>query len=371
MRFIIFTFLIMAAQSLSAQTYYLFTGTYTNGPSKGIYVFRFNSSTGTLSPAGTIATENPSYLALSKDNQTVYAVNENGGDKKPTISAFSFNHETATLKLLNAQPANGDAPCYVSVDALNKWVVAGNYSGGNFSVYPIQSGGNIGEAVQVVAHAGSSVDKDRQEKPHVHSVVFTPDKRFLAVADLGTDKIYLYPFNADSKKPIGETPMEFPTTPGAGPRHIVFHKTMPYAYVIEELSGNVTAYKYFGGKLTRIQSISSHPAGFKGEIGSAAIRISGDGRFLYASNRGSSNTISIFALNKKTGKLSSKGFQDCLGEGPRDFNIDPSGRYLVCVNGKSNQLVVFARNKATGLLTPSGTPVEIPTPVSVEFMYMK
>ncbi|HTE08693.1 MAG TPA: lactonase family protein, partial [Flavitalea sp.] len=220
-------------------------------------------------------------------------------------------------------------------------------------------------------HTGSSVNKDRQEKPHVHSVVFSPDKRFLAVTDLGTDKIYLYPFDADSKKPVGETPMEFPSAPGAGPRHIVFHKTMPYAYVIEEISGNVTAYKYFGGKLTRIQTISSHPAGFQGEIGSAAIRISGDGRFLYASNRGSSNTISIFALNKNTGKLSSKGFQDCLGENPRDFNIDPSGRFLVCVNGKSNQLVVFARNKATGLLTPSGTPVEIPTPVSVEFMYMK
>jgi 6-phosphogluconolactonase len=146
---------------------------------------------------------------------------------------------------------------------------------------------------------------------------------------------------------------------------------MPYAYVIEEMSGNVSAYKYEGGKLSGIQTISSHPAGFNGEIGSAAIRISGDGRFLYASNRGSSNTISIYSIDKKTGKLTSRGFQDCLGKGPRDFNIDPSDKYLVCVNGQSNQLVVFARNKNTGLLTPSGAPVEIPTPVSVEFMYMK
>ncbi len=159
------------------------------------------------------------------------------------------------------------------MDKSGKWIIVGNYSGGNLSAFPVKKDGSLGEASQVIQHTGTGVNKERQEKAHVHSVVFTPDGKYLAVADLGTDKIYMYPFNPSSGKPLAEKAVETNTDPGAGPRHIIFHKSLPYAYTIEEMSGNVSAYKVSSdGSLKNIQTITALPENFKGEIGSAAIK---------------------------------------------------------------------------------------------------
>lgn len=359
--------LLVVCIAVTAQDHYLFVGTYTGKGSEGIYVYKFNTTSGEMLKVSTAMTENPSYLAITKDKKFVYSVNENG-EGKGGVTAFSFDDASGRLTALNSQLSNGDHPCYISVDNSGKWVVVGNYTGGNLSVYPVKNDGSLGEAVQIIAHTGSGGNKKRQDKPHVHSVVFTPDEKFLAVADLGTDKIYMYPFDATADKPLNETAIETSTAPGSGPRHIIFHKSLPYAYTIEELSGKVSAYKVNGdGKLTELQSISSHPAGYKDDIGSAAIKISTDGKNVYASNRGASNTIATFTVDQSTGKLKLTDITASGGKAPRDFTIDPTDHFILAANGGSDNVTIFKRNAKTGAPEGNGKQVSISQPVSLLF----
>lgn len=367
----IFLSAVLALTTFSyGQEYFLVTGTYTGNNAEGIYVYRFNAGTGELSPVDTVNTDNPSYLAVSKDNRYIYAVNENAGGNSG-VSAFSFDATSGALTLINRQSSQGDHPCYVAVDASSQWVVAGNYTGGNFSVYPIAGDGGIGRATQVIQHTGGSVHPERQEKPHVHCTVFAPDRKHLVVCDLGKDKILTYPFNARKNPPLVNKGSETSVNAGEGPRHIVFHPAKGYAYVIGELSGTVTAYRYKDGQFAQLHTVSTHPEGYSGDIGSAAIRISGDGKFLYASNRGNSNTIAIFSIDEATGRLTSKGFVNTGGEAPRDFVIDPTDSFLLCGNAQSNEIRVFRRDKGTGLLEDTGRRIEVRQPVSMIFIPVK
>ncbi len=349
-----------------SQHYSLLVGTYTMTGSRGLYTYEFDAKTGEAKLLNTLFVENPSYLVLNKNADHIYTVNESGPNKGG-VSSFSFNKNTGAMHLINQVPSHGDAPCYIAIDASNKWLAVANYAGGSLAVFPVESDGSVGEAVQVIQHTGNSVNKDRQEAAHVHSTVFSPDNHFLAVADLGTDKVSLYPFDAKKEKPLSDMPIEINATPGSGPRHILFNPTRPFAYLIDELAGNITTYRYKSGKLDRIQTISSHPAGFTGDKGSAAIHFSPDGKFLYASNRGESNTISIFSINSSNGMLVNKGFQSTGGDHPRDFNIDPSGNYLLAGNTKSDDITIFKRDRKTGLLKDSGRKINIPQPTVIVF----
>ncbi len=349
-----------------AQERYLLAGTYTQHGSKGIYVFRFNGENAAATAVSEAAVKNPSYLAVRADGK-VYGVNE-AADGQGAVTAFTFDKSSGTLIPLNSQPSHGDNPCHIALDKTGKWAVVANYTGGNFSIYPILADGRLGEAAQVIQHKGSSINKSRQEKAHAHAAAFSPDNRYLTIVDLGIDKLMVYPFDPKKKKPVAEPAHEAVATPGTGPRHLVFHPGLPYAYTIEELSGFVTAYTVKGGQLTQFQTLSAHPEKFDGSIGSAAIRIAPGGRFLYASNRGSSNTIAVFAIDPGNGRLELKQIQSTGGKGPRDFVIDPSGRFLLCANGQSNAVRVFKLDKTTGLLEDTGQEIEINTPVSLCFL---
>jgi 6-phosphogluconolactonase len=371
MRVISLILLLIISGTGFSQEYYLFAGTYTNAEkSKGIYVYKFNAKTGTATFVSSKFTDNPSYLALDNNSSHLYAVNEQG-DGHGAVSSFSFDKKSGRLDFINKQTAHGDDPCYISIDAINKWAVVANYSGGNFSIYQIKKNGSLDTAVQIIQHTGHGVNKDRQEKAHVHSAVFSPDKHFLAVTDLGTDKITLYPFDASKEKPITGQPFEINTAAGSGPRHIIFHPSKPFAYVIEEMSGNVTAYDYENDRLGPIQTISAHPADFKGAKGSAAIHFSSDGKFLYTSNRGESNSIAVFSVNSSTGKLTLAGIQSCGGKEPRGFSIDPSGKFLLSGNMNSGDISIFRLNPKTGLLSNTGRKIAIPKPTYLLFTHIK
>lgn len=349
---------------VSAQSYYLLTGTYTDGDSKGIYVNRFDGATGIITPVSvTEGIENPSYLVVSANGKFVYAVNENGGTKPGGVSAFSFNDKTGELKLINQQQTSGDHPCYIATDKAGKWVFTGNYTGGNISAFPIMPDGSLGGLSQLIKHTGKGATS-RQDKPHVHSTNFTPDQKHLLVPDLGLDKVFIYEFNAASKQPLKPAKIpSFSVGDGNGPRHLSFHPTHPYVYVIEELSGTVTAFKYRGTSFTAIQNISSHPENYNGSRGSADIHVSPDGRYLYASNRGDANNIAIFAIDASTGKLTLKNIESTKGVHPRNFTLDAAGKYLLVANRDSNNIVVFSRDAETGLLTQQGEPFQAPKPV--------
>jgi len=365
-------FLLLSLAGFSQQ-YYLFVGTYTEGSfktgdSKGIYVYKFDGVTGELKPVSTMATDNPSYLALAPGGKFLYAVNETDGAKPGAVSAFSFDKKTGELKFINKQQSGGGGPCYISVDAHRKWALVANYGGGSFSALPIGSDGTLGAATQTIQHTGSGPNTGRQERAHVHSTILSPDEKYLLVCDLGLDKISVEQFNYQAaQKPLSPAADSIVTVdPGAGPRHTCFYPGKPYVYLINELKGTVDVFHYTNGKLKQIQQLSSHPAGYTGNIGSADLHISPNGKFLYASNRGDANSIAIYSVAPATGKLTLKGFQSTLGKTPRNFMIDPTGHWLLAANQNGRSVIVFKIDPQTGLLTDSGKKIEVPAPVCLK-----
>ncbi len=347
-----------------SQDYFLLTGTYTNGSSRGIYINHFDGLSGKIT-AGQVrdSVENPSYLAVSENRRFVYAVNENGGSAPGEVSAFEFDSSNGTLRFLNKQPTSGDHPCYVSTDRTGRWVFTANYTGGSLTAFPVEANGALGASAQHIQFGGKGVTS-RQEKPHVHSTIFTPDQKYLLVTDLGLDRIMVYKFDPKAAKPLSPArPVSFSVEPGSGPRHLSFHPSAPYVYIINELTGSVSTFHFKGSNFTQIQNISSHPENYAGAKGSADIHVSPDGRFVYASNRGDANSIAIFAVDQHSGKLTFKGAQSTMGTHPRNFTIDPSGKFLLVANRDSNHIVVFSINQETGMLTATGEPFHTPAPV--------
>ncbi|MEO9004774.1 MAG: beta-propeller fold lactonase family protein, partial [Ginsengibacter sp.] len=214
------------------QNFHLLVGTSTStDESKGIYVYEFNSITGKASYKSMVAVNNPSYLTVSSDRKYVYAVSEG---KTGYINAFTFNSISGDLEPINKQSSGGAGPTYVSSDATGKYVFAANYGGGSLSAIPVEKDGSLGADIQVIKHEGSSINKKRQSKPYLHSVVISPDNHFLLAQDLGTDKVYIYQFDP-KRRPSPLTPAAQPfisIAPGSGPRHLTFHPNHKYAYLI-------------------------------------------------------------------------------------------------------------------------------------------
>jgi len=351
---------------------YLLIGTYTTGKSEGVYVFRFNSATGDFDSVSMIKTPNPSYLAISPDEKFVYAVNENadkGNGGK--VSSFAFDKQQGKLSLIDVQQSGGDDPCYVSVDKTNKWITIANYTSGTLSVLPIKGNGGLDPASTVIQQTGYSVNTERQTSPHMHCAVFAKDNKYLFAADLGTDKVMVYSFNEKNGK-LAEAASPFVMVKaGAGPRHLTFHPNNKYAYLIEELTGTISAYSYKNGAFALFQNASALPPDYMGSIGSADIHVSADGKFLYASNRGESNTIAIYRVNQKNGSITLVGHQSTLGKTPRNFNFDPSGNFLLVANQNSDNIVIFKVDKKTGLLSDSGKKIKAGNPVCVKWISEK
>lgn len=363
--------LLLAAQTSPKSRYYhLLTGTYTSGKSEGIYVYRFDTETGELSHLHTArGIDNPSFVTLSPDGRYVYAVSE---QYDGMVSAYRFNQSTGALEFLNEQPSGGGAPCYLTVDQQGKHVFVGNYSGGSLSVLPIMGDGRLGDPVQTIEHEGSSVNEDRQEQAHVHSTVLTPDEQYLFVGDLGTDKINAYRYQPEASLPLQPAePAYTAVKPGSGPRHLIFDASGNYAYVVLELTAEVGVFRHREGKLEQIQTVPMAADSFEGDVSGAEIRLSPDGKFLYASNRGDANEIVAYSINSQDGTLSFIERQSSGGETPRNFIIDPSGRYLLAANQGSDSIVVFERDPQKGTIRPTGNKIEVGNPVYLKMNQVK
>ncbi len=372
MRYFLTIALLCFTMTLFAQNpiFYLLVGTYTSAPSKseGIYVYKFNPNKAEVTPVSKIAANNPSFLAISKNQKYVYAVSEN--KDKSEASAYSFDKQKGELHLINSQ-ASGDGPAYISVDASGKYVITANYSGGSVSVFPTGDDGSLKPSVQTLSHEGYGVNVTRQEQPHPHSAPFSPDDKFVFVPDLGNDRLYQYSFNAsNTASPLTATDPAYIEMPdGSGPRHLAFSPNGKFVYLLNELSGMVVVYSYNNGKLTEIQSIVSTDAGDKNERGSADIHLTPDGKFLYTSNRGKANDITIFKPGPD-GKLVMVGHQP-VGAHPRNFMIDPTGRFLLVACRDSNVVQAYVINKNYGLLTDAGFKIDVDQPVFLGMMPVK
>ncbi len=348
--------------------YHLLIGTYTGKKSEGIYVYSFNKQTGETKYEHTIKNiSNPSYLAISPNNKFIYSVEENSG-QPGKVTAFAFNKLTGAATFLNSRSSGSEGPCYVSVSETGSDVFVANYTGGSLAVMHVRSDGTLDSATQNIFHQGSGVNKERQEKPHVHSVVLSPNNHFLMVPDLGIDKIMVYRYNPANNVPLTPAKPAFAAVkPGAGPRHLVFHPNGKFAYLTEEMSGTVEVFSYGEGKLSSLQTITMLSVGFKGKVGAADIHISPDGKFLYASNRGDANEIVIYAI-QPTGRLSYVGRQSTFGKTPRNFLIDPSGKFLLVANQNSDNVFIFQRDPKTGLLSLTKNKIEVDSPVCLKMV---
>jgi 6-phosphogluconolactonase len=363
------------ADSDKPEKFWVYVGTYTGGAnnSKGIYRFEFDSTTGQLTHRALAAeTKNPSFLAITPNHRFLYAVGELEsfqGKSSGAISAFAIDPGTGNLTLLNQQPSRGAGPCHLVVDKKGQHVLAANYSGGSVCVLPIETDGRLSPASAFVQHHGASVNKQRQEGPHAHSINLDAANRFAVVADLGLDKIMIYQYDADRGTLQANDTPSTEITPGSGPRHFAFHPNGRHAYVINELASTVTAMDYDPerGVLKPVQTVSTLPQGFKGETTCAEVQVHPSGKFLYGSNRGH-NSIAVFAIDADTGRLKPVGRQTLDIKTPRNFGIDPTGKFLVVANQDSNSMVVFRINAETGDLTPTGTKVEVPMPVCVKML---
>ena len=356
---------VMAFAQKKQTTYNLIVGTYTNtGKSEGIYTYSFNTLTAdTKLKSVTKDVANPSYLALNPNGKFVYAVNETGNTS--AVSAFTFNAASGKLNFINKQESHGADPCYITVD--NQNVIIANYSGGSLAVFGRNADGSLTEPKQIIQHTGKSIDPNgRQQSAHVHMVKFTPDHKYLICNDLGEDQTYIYNYKPNSKDRILTIKNVLKTNAGTGPRHITFSPNGKFAYLAHEFNGSITGFVYSNGNLKKIQEIGTTEKSFTGKIDGADIHVSADGKFLYETNRGDANSISVFSI-LSTGILKHIETVSTLGKGPRNFSIDPSGNFLLVAHQYTNDVVIFNRNKISGKLTDSGKRIEVGAPVCLVF----
>ncbi|WP_168793078.1 lactonase family protein [Paraburkholderia aromaticivorans] len=360
--------------------YDMLVGTYTGPKSEGLYVYRFDTKTGEATRVSVAQTVNPSYLVVSRDRRFLYAVNEMPGDNGPAtqrggISAFRFDAASGQLTFLNKVSSDGNDPCYLSLSPDGKYLLTANYSvaadpGGSFAVFPLQADGQLGASVLTVHHEGGGPVKGRQDNSHVHSTVFSPDGHYLFAQDLGADKLYSYRYTPDGSRGLfGPTDWRYnQEKAGSGPRHLVFGAEGKHAYLTSEMAATVSTFNYNDGKLTQVQTLPLTEPGFKGAVGAAAIHLSPDGRFLYATNRGDANDIVIFSVDPTNGHLKKVGHQSSMGKSPREFAIDPTGNWLIVGNQNSDTVYVFKRDQQSGLLEANPKRFEIGSPVDFKLV---
>lgn len=348
---------------------YLIVGTYTAEESDGIYVYQFDTISGYSKYVSTVKAENPSYLAISKDEKFVYSVTETG--ENAAANAFKFDKKTGKLELINSQLTGGASPCYINIDNSGKHVVTANYSGGSITLFDVQEDGSLSTAAQVFNFAGKGADTERQQKPHIHCVQYSPDEKYLFATDLGTDKIHKFDVNSGSKDNYLQisTPPFFKVADASGPRHLEFHPNGKYAYLINELSGAVIAFNYSSdnGNLTEFQSIQADTLNAKG---SGDIHITPNGKYLYASNRLQGDGLAIFSINQTDGKLTKVGYQE-TGVHPRNFVITPNGKYLLLASRDNDIIQIFEIDNNTGLLENTFKDIELDMPVCLKFASFK
>jgi 6-phosphogluconolactonase len=365
--------LTLQPRPVPAADNFVFFGSHSVGPGRGISVAHFDSVSGALTkPELVVEAAAPAFFVLHPDGRHLYTCNSNdfaNGWTGETISAYVIDPRSGGLTLLNRQSSGGADPSYVNLDAASRHVLVASYTGGSVAVLAIRPDGSLGKRTAFMQHTGSSVNPTRQTKPYAHSIKLDPTNRFALAADLGVDKVFIYRYNKKDGSLQPNDPPFVKVAPGSGPRHIAFHPTRGLVYLINEMASNIVAYAWDSkkGTLAELQTISTLPAGFAGTNTCAEIEVHPNGRFLYGSNRGH-DSLAVFAIDDSTGKLTLIEHVPTQGQKPRNFAFDPTSQWLIVTNHGSDNAMVFRVDAQTGRLTPTGQPVSVPSPFCVRFL---
>jgi 6-phosphogluconolactonase len=364
----------MFAETIPAGgTMLVYVGTYTGGKSKGIYVSRFDPATGRLStPELAVATPSPSFLALHPSKRFLYAAGEAtnlGGKPVGAVSAFNLDAKTGQLALLNEASSGGAGPCHVAVDPTGKCLLVANYGSGSIAALPIRADGSLAEPSTVIQHQGSSVNPQRQAGPHAHFITPDPRNQFALTCDLGLDEVLVYRFDPSKGSLVANVPPFAAVKPGSGSRHLAFHPSGRFVFLINEMGSTLTVFAYDAkrGALRELQTVTTLPEGFAGNSTCAEVQVHPSGRFVYGSNRGD-DSIAVFGFDAARGKLTWLEHQPTQGKTPRHFALDPAGRWLLAENQDSDSIVVFRVDSKTGRLSPTGQTVSVGSPVCAVFV---
>ena len=346
-------------------------GSYSTPDKDSVHLFQLNLQDGSLKKLNAVdGLTNPSFLKIHPNGKYLYTVNEVStfdGKKSGGVTAFALDVKGGKLNKINQQPSGDTGPCHLTVDATGKYVLVAHYGGGSTSVLPIKKDGSVGALVSQIKHKGSSVHS-RQKAPHAHSVHVGPNNKFAFAPDLGIDKVLVFSFD-EKTGAIAETKFDgAKLEPGSGPRHFSFHPDGKFAYVINEIKQTVTTFRYNAkrGRLRTLQTLSSVPHPVEGNS-TAEVLVHPTGKFLYGSNRGH-NSIAMFRINEKNGKLTALGHESTRGSTPRNFGIDPTGQFLLAANQQSDNVVVFRINQDTGKLKFTGNEIKLSKPVCVRMI---
>jgi 6-phosphogluconolactonase len=364
---------VLAAMPAAAADMFVFFGTRGSGPGQGFSLAHFDTATGALTkPVFLLEATAPAFFVIHPDGRHLYvsnSINTFQGQPVGAVSAYAVDPATARLTLLNQQPSGGADANYVSLDATGRYLFVANYQGGNIAAFALKRDGSLGERTAFFQHTGSSVDPKRQTHAYAHSVVPDPTNRFVLVADLGLDKVFVYRFNKKNGSLQPNNPPFAKVAPGSGPRHLAFHPNRRFLYVIEEMASAVAVFAWDSarGVLTELQTVSALPEGYQGVSACAEIQVHPSGKFLYASNRGH-DSLAVFGVDAGTGRLTLIEHVPTQGRTPRNFAFDPTARWLLVTNHDSDNAMVFGIDQTTGRLTPKGTPIPVPLPFCERFL---
>ena len=347
----------------------LFVGSYAADTQPGIYAFEFDGATGALTPRGSFTgIANPSFLAAHPSRPWLYSAcetSETDDGRAGSVWAFRFDPASLALEPINQQASGGNAPCHLRLDATNKWLLATNYTSGSVSLYPVEDDGSLGAMSDHVQHEGRGADPDRQEGPHAHSSILSPDNRFVIAADLGLDQLVIYELDTQAGKlrPHGHGIAR----PGAGPRHMAFHPEGNTLYVANELDNTAAVYDYDAeaGTLREVQVLDTVPPDAP-HSQVADIHLAPESRRLYVSNRGH-ESIAVYEFGG-SGKLIRLAVQPCGGSWPRNFALAPGGRFILAANQYSGGVDVLPLLPGASEIGPAAAHVDVAQAACVQFV---
>lgn len=359
--------------TIEQQRLFVFAGSYAEAEESGVYVYAFDEESGTLTLSDEFdGLKNPTFLNVDGDRSLLYSISETvnqNGQKVGEAAAFSIDAVKGSIRLINREITVDSTTCHIQRDADSRFLTVTSYHGGMIGLFSITEEGAIGRKLDVQQHEGSSLHPERQDRPHPHSTFYSPDGRYLLVPDLGLDRIITYAIDKANEKLIyhGEAALH----PGAGPRHLSFHPNGKFVYVINEVDSTITSFTYDKetAQLATKETVSTLPIAFKEENSCAEIKVSGDGKYLYGSNRGH-DSIVIFAIDEQTGFLKLVQHVPVEGGHPRHFALTPNGRYLLAANRDANNIVTFKVDQENGNLQYTGNSVTVSKPVCVVPIYL-